>query len=286
MSNYTYGLDILEDALFRAGEDTTDSDYLAAAKDYVNRAYYQFLSVAPWPFAKQYPPGVIDTLAEETGTASISNGSTTITFDTGPDESMTDRKIYFDSDNTMYRITAHSSGETGATIDATLKETTKASASYTIFQDEYDLASDCMVPLRFWFRNNPERKIVRESDNTMFGRTHRSGLRPSRWAYINDSKVRFNFWTEDAKTIEYDYTYAPGFLDFAGTGSGDTPIIPLQHRPLLSDWALALLLKDKDDTRAKETIGDLNVAVRLLIYQYAPLMQPTFKPSRGNRIAP
>lgn len=290
-TSYTYGKDILEDVLERAGELTTQigttSDYLDSAQRYVNRAYYSLLSIGfPWPFAKKHPPGIINTAAEETGTASITNGNTSLTLDASIASSMEGWKIYFDDDGVIYRVTSHTAGSTAVTIDATLKETTKSSANYTMFQDEFDLASDCLLPLRFWFRNQPEHKIERENAATMFSRKPTSSIRPSKWAYINDQKIRFNRWTEDAQTIEYDYVYAPGFLDFTGSGSGDTPIIPIQHRHILAEWALVMLLEDKNDPRAEQSRRDLNANVSLLKAQYANLLQPNFRPRRGQSISP
>ncbi len=285
MANYTFGKDIVEDVLFRASEHETDSDYLTQAQQYVNRAYYSFLCYADWPFAKKYPPGIINFPGEETGTASVTNGNTAITLATTIVADMVNRKIYFDNDQIIYRITAHGGG-TAITIDAAFTEDTKTSANYTIFKDEFDLASDCMVPLRFWYRNDPERLITDINANEMFNKVAKNSLWPGHWAYINDSKVRFDYWTEDTSTIEYDYIYAPGFLDFAGTGDDDTPVVPLQHRPIISDWALGFLLEDKDDSKSITAWRSLKRDIGLIERQYAKLRKPKFRPSPGNRIAP
>ena len=98
MANYFYGQDILTDVLFRGGErqDLTGSvsDYLAATKRYIMRAYYDILGDYPWPTALADPPGVISTIAKVTGTATCTEGSASVTLSATVADSLTGRKLH------------------------------------------------------------------------------------------------------------------------------------------------------------------------------------------------
>ena len=84
----------------------------------------------------------ITTVAEyTTGTVAVTNGSTTLTgTDTVWVTGMTDRKIKFDDDDEIYAFTYVS--ETSGTLGKNFLGTTATAATYTIFDDDYALASD------------------------------------------------------------------------------------------------------------------------------------------------
>lgn len=65
---------------------------------------------------------------------------------------------------------------------------------------------------------------------------------------IQQKRVRFKPWLKDATTIEYLYCKEQDPLDFAGTGAGDTPVVPSWDRKVLADMALMLQLLDWLDT--------------------------------------
>lgn len=261
-NKYEFGLDILTDVLFRGGENS-GSDYEDACKRYIWRAYIDMLRVKPWTSALKDPPGVINTLDEETGTATITSGSASVTLAASIAVSMTGRKFKIDDESVVYRISAHTTGTTAITLDATYKEDSVTAGAFTIFEDEYDLASDCLIPWRLWSRQHPNH-IVHPVDEanlhehypnrTVTGMVERASI-------IGGRRIRISPRPESAETLEYAYTPIPSEFDYAGSDSGDTPIVALDERPIIADIALAWLMFDKNDPR-------LGVLKQLIQEQY------------------
>jgi hypothetical protein len=246
-TDYTYGLNIAEDAFQRAGiQDSVVTDKM---KRFVNRAYFDLLKMCEWPWALAYPPGIINTLAKVADSITATEGSATATITTlSTTTSFAGRKIYADTNQINYRILTH----VGATItlDATWKETSVTSAACTIFQDEYDLASDCSRPWSFKGRNclRPFRfsgAITQHShwDIDTYGSTIIDV------AMIQYQKVRFTPWLTEAVTVEYLYCKQQAVLDFSGTAPNDVPVIPLWDRHVLADMTLLLQLYDWLDSQ-------------------------------------
>src|SRR3989339_1401472 len=100
---------------------------------------YQFTD---WPYYLQW--GSIRTTATyTTGAAKVTNGSKTVTgVDTVWTSAMIGRKFRHSDEAAYYRITAVG-GDTSLTIDNEYQGTTDVvGSSYTIYKDEYRLASD------------------------------------------------------------------------------------------------------------------------------------------------
>lgn len=283
MATYEFGLDCLNDALFRASEPTDrTSDYDNAAKDYIQRVYWDCYSYAPWPWAKKYPPGVVDLAAEVTGTADFTKDSTTVTLSAAISTSMTNRKIKADNEGVPYRVAAHTAGATTLTIDATYKEATASAVAFTIFQDEYQLvtgANGAIRPFGFWYRNRPSQVfalISEEEQRASDGWLYTSANYIGSIAMITENRFRIRPWPVDAKTLEYDYAERQSVLDFTGAGAGDTPAVPRDDRQVLSDWALFYLQTDKKDPDA----GTHLIMAKNKLEQ----MQAKYLPQIGRRL--
>lgn len=95
-----------------------------------------------WPFYT-VNTGLIQTVAQyTTGTANVTNGSTAVTgTSTVWTSAMVGRKIRFQNDNAYYRISAVGSA-TSITLTASYQGTTNTAATYSLYKDEYRLASD------------------------------------------------------------------------------------------------------------------------------------------------
>jgi len=245
-TDYTYGLNIAQDAFERAGIKGTDiTDKM---KRYVNAAYFDLLKRAAWPFALAHPPGIIDTLADVSDEITITQGSKTATITT--DSGTTDfsgRKIQQDAQQIPYRIITHSG--TTLTLDATWKEDSASGDACTIFQDEYDLATDCLKPWSMRGRNSqiPLRFSGGISMHNQWD-IETYGNYIIDVSLIQQDKVRMKPWLKDAVTIEYLYVKEQSPLNFTGTGAGDTPVVPAWDRKVLADMALMLQLLDWLDT--------------------------------------
>lgn len=265
MAYYEYGQDILQDVLFRCGEPTdltggTVSDYLSAAKAYVQRSYQDIIGLHPWPWALKDPPGILNVEAKKTNTATISQGGTSLTLGTSISDSVAGWWVKIDSENVPYRITAHTAGTTAITIDATYKETSASASACTIFKDEYDLASDCRKVWRAWDRNSPTRdiEVIQPGEmHQLHTRRSVSGVGSIWMSVVRDKIARLSPWpVTDDVTIEYDYTVECDTDLTFDEGTDDVPIVPAVDRHVISDAATVLLMLDKNDKRA-QSIADL-----------------------------
>jgi len=255
MANYYYGQDILIDTLFRAGEQqvltagSSASDYLSAAKRYIMRAYYDTIVEYPWPGSLSSPPSIINTVDKVTGTATYTKGSDAVTLGAVVATSLAGRKFYIDNDGVQYRIAAHTGGTDAVTLDATYKEGSGTSA-FTVYQDEYSLASDCLTIHRALDRSRPDSGIDIISKNMMDDLTTTGigaeGSSVSRMAIIEGGKVKISPWTSEATTLEVVYVKRPPALTWDATANDIPSFIDEEHRHLLSDYATGMILKDKD----------------------------------------
>ena len=256
MSTYEFGLDVLNDVLFRAGEPTDrTSEYESAAKDYISRVLWDVYTYYPWSWAKKYPPGVLQTVAKVTGAAAVTSGSTSVTLSATVAASLTNRKFVMDDQVVPYRVASHAAGSASLTLDAAYAEDTNGAGAYTVFQDEYQLltgANGAIHPFSFWFRNRPQWMLSFVSEEELKETPWRFSSTNVLYAIalITETRVRIKPWTDVIATIEYDYAERQSVLNFTGAGSGDTPAVPREDRHVLSDWALFYLLTDKKDPDA------------------------------------
>jgi hypothetical protein len=261
MTNYFYGQDILQDALFRAGERTdltgTVSDYLTAAKRYVMRAYYDTLTEYPWPKSLSSPPGIINTLDKVTGTATFVKGSANVTLGATVATSLTGRKFYIDNEGVLYRVSAHTGGTDAVTLDATYKEDSGTGA-FTVYQDEYDLASDFLTIHSAHDRAFSDGQIDILPEQLLNDlRSYGIGLEGwivQEMAIIEGGKVRLRPWPTTSRTIEYVYVKRPTTLSWDATSNDIPSFIDEEHRHLLSDYATAFLQKDKKQEDWESTL--------------------------------
>lgn len=281
MANYDTGSDILSDILTRASEPTNGtSDYEAAAKRYIQQAYWDIYSWARWGWNLKYPPGVFQTVDKATGTATVTKGSATVTLGASIATSMAGRKFQIDNEGVAYRVSTHTAGTATLTLDVVYTEASGSAQAFTIYQDEYQLATGAngvIKPYRFWYRNRPdtEIRILTAQDQ---GRQLRYG---SVYVYdialITNDRVRVRPWPEEAKTIEYDYSERQSALTFDSTAN-DTPAIPVDDRVVIAYLALAWLETDKN--RPDKAAGAFSLAkgkIDLMLAKYLPQQIPQMR---------
>jgi len=281
MANWDKGEDIYSAVMARCGDaDKKDADKI---KRMIQRAYWDFIKLKPWPFALKDTSGLISLLAEETGTATCTNGSTATTLSDSITASMAGRKIMIDNENVIYRISAHTADTSSATLDIAYTEDTVTGGAFTIFQDEYSLAADCMRPWRFWPRNNPDEEIdfigLSESYQLYPDETESfsDNISNMKIAMIREDKIRVINWTETAKTIEYDYTYRPTALTFDGAAANDTPNLPQDDRWILEEMALFYLKIDAEN----ESAGNLPPIIADKIASMSDFYLGATRPRKG-----
>ena len=275
MANNKFSADIKDDILFRCGEPTDGtSDFDDAALRYLNRAYRAIWmgggTLDPtlnedWWWLRKDPPGsLVLATAITSGTVSVTEDNTSITFSSGPTPSVAGWFFKVSGDTDVFRISAHTATQTGATLATAYTGSTDGSASYTLYKLEYALASDVIrliAPMRSF--NNPSR-VKLDHDFTIVG-TEIAALdrknpiastaagEPDQFAMIGNQTVRFNRYPSSKRVVEYDYLYAPADLTDSGS---EEPVIPIEWRHVLSDVGTFLMMLDKNDNRATAT-GEL-----------------------------
>lgn len=126
----------------QVGLDQTVSSQATLLKRWLNNAQQVILRSFEWPFLRSPTPLVIQTVPDITaGTVATTAGSTSITFSTIPKDSNSNNVsvsgyyIQTSSTKDFYRITAHTSGTTAATIE--IGATTTASAATYLVRKQY-----------------------------------------------------------------------------------------------------------------------------------------------------
>jgi hypothetical protein len=220
-----------------------------------------------WWWLRKSPPGVLTLVAQTTtGTVNVANNSTSLTFSSAPAASVAGYFFRVTGDADVFRVSAHTGGQTGATLDSVYTGTTNTAATYTLMKLEYELASDLIrvvAPMRI-FRSTPAGLRTYKIHGIDLNKLEEgyplalieTGI-PDYFAHVTETKVRFNraggLSATELVRIEYDYLYRPAVL--TGPGTSEEPVIPWDRRHVLADTALALLFSDKNDARASDMMA-------------------------------
>ena len=276
MTNYTTCDDLIDDVLFRAGEPTDGtSDFQDAAVRYLNRAYQSVwrggAELVPdiyedWWWLRRYGSGQIIILpVYDTGTASVTNNSQSVTLSTTPQRSASNislNRSFFKVDNhaDVFRITTHTSGTTAVTLDSVYTGETNTAASFRAMFLDYTLATEAATlvsPMRVYQGN--QNKIEGISADNLWQKwpmEQCSAGVPENFAEVGINAtggraVRFSHYggTDDTDLIRVDYDYIYRASDIANNAASEIEM-PREWRKVLCDFALYFLLLDKEDNRA------------------------------------
>lgn len=140
----------------QCGLDQTTSAQATLLKRWLNNAQQVILRSFEWPFLRSPTPLVIQTVPDiSSGTVATTAGSTSVTFSTAPKDvngnnvSVSGRFIQTVSSNDWYRITAHTSGTTAATLEIGAI-TTAAAATFTVRKMYYSTATTVDRIIQIW----------------------------------------------------------------------------------------------------------------------------------------
>jgi len=124
------------------GLDQTQTSTDDILKEWVNDSYRFIASVEDWPWLIKND--IIQTATEiDTGTVSVTNDSTAITFSSAPAVSVQDDyRIQFDDSDDWYDITSHIAAATSATLSDVFLGDTNAAQVYNLRKVYYDLPAD------------------------------------------------------------------------------------------------------------------------------------------------
>lgn len=267
MANYQFSADILQDALFRAGEPTDGtSDFHARAKAYMNRAYFGLCmggsELVPtihedWWWLRKSPPGTLTLEPKITaGTVYVTNNSTSVKLSAAQSKSLATWFLKTDAHDDVFRISTHVSGSTGLTLGSVYTGSTATAAAYKAVKLQYDLATGVLrviSPMRT-FRSDRDYEIHGMDAHAMDRRWPLALVEegvPDAFAHADENTVRFNRYGGASATklirAEYDYLVLPTPLT---TGATEEPLVPWQWRRVLADWVTFWTMIDKSDDRA------------------------------------
>lgn len=279
MENLVTGKDILFAVLDSAGQSQSVSDkYAAQAKLAINTEHRSILGLNQWYFAKKPKPGIITTDAKDAVTVqSIVNRTVTLSAVLSP--SRVNRKFYLDSVQAFYRIDAHTSGTAILTLDADYVETPTNGAG-TIYQDEYNLATDCLSP---WspmrVRGQWEREVDLINENEFRARHTWNATQamsaPEDACLIGvdptgaqTPRIQLAPWPSDRVNIEYAYTVNPADLTYDDAPATDTPLIPEPYRWVLYERALSKLFATKNDNLSERAWKRAQLGLDEMVEKY------------------
>jgi len=252
MANDTFA-NIRVEVLDRANQDSADTaadTYYATAGRGIVRAHHELCNAHPYLFLRADPPGVIATVAPLTaGTVQVTGASPNITFSIAPTPagtSMVGRKLKVTGWDEWYRIKTHTAGQQAAVLDTPYNGADNAAAAYTLFQDEYSLASDVRHLVELVVAETGVRiPSMSEEEMQRVYPVPIQGWPPTRYARIGEAKIRFSHYPTVARRIEYPYTVIPVDID----GASVPLLVPLNWRYVIADGGLFRTFEAMGDSR-------------------------------------
>lgn len=239
-----------------------------------------------------------------TGTVTTTKGSTSVTgsgtaWNTnnafGVKNARANGRIVFAGSRTPYVVSSVGS-DTAITLAEKFTETSLSGATYTYYEDEYDLAADFLRPIDMQ-RFSPEMSINLISRTEFRSRfpTNSTVNRPAVATILDFApsgsttpirRVKFAPPPNDIFQIPYSYVTAYLAVSSAGTAaanlSGDTdePIVPLRYRHAILYHALAAWYRDKkDDTRSQEAKAEyVDIMSRIIMDTEVGAPRPQLRP--------
>lgn len=258
LEDVTTGQDLLYYCLkFGGSAASTSDDYADQAKVAIRTNYWDILQLEPWLFGLNDKPGVIVTTASQAVTVNSISGATVTLADVIA-ATVADQKFMMDGQQAMYRILTHTAGTNSLVLDADYVET-PTSGPATIFQDEYSLSSTCMVlwgPLSLRGNYEDEIEVITQQQfKAKYGAGVTSTNAPPdvatqiRFDSNGNPRIQLAPWPNSRVVVEYDYSKFAN-LSFDGSGSDDTPLLPLQNRWVIAERALWTLWRNKNNDLA------------------------------------
>lgn len=133
-------------------DETVSADSTRLGR-WINRAQDNICLAWNWPFNRQLD--IIQTVPDySTGTANITSNTGTVTFSTGPTDSLAGRFIKFNSLSDWYQITSHTASSTTATISPVYPGTTLTGSTFLVRKFRYALTSNALTVLDIKIASN------------------------------------------------------------------------------------------------------------------------------------
>jgi hypothetical protein len=210
--------------------------------DILNEVYRDILAKYAWYWLVKRQ--VFNTTAKvTTGTIDLTADSTTAILSAPPGVSLAGRKLLVPSnseDAATYRIATSVSTSSSITLDAAYTGATAASQSYSVYADEYNLATDCgrvLFAKRYGYTQkleiiNPEEMQVTKGFDTTEGQPQMAALWEFETTGDPSTARRITLWPlpDQAYRVEVWYKQR-GNMELSGSA---LPLIP-------DEWAQVLI---------------------------------------------
>lgn len=298
---------LVDDALFRSGEIPGASEWDAKAVDYINRAHraicsgaFEFLPefVTDWWWMRAN--GLLTLLPIfNTGTAAVTQDNTGITFSVAPTFDPTGRRFKVDGWGETYVVASGAAGNPNAVLDSPFNGVTNPAALFKLMKTNYTLAANIaaiMSPVTS-FKDNPRLYGVSpERLDELFPLPNLQAGIPYAFALESPSEIRFSHGgRSDGISVRMEYRYRPTVVDLTYSPTS-FPLIPIDHRHVLSDVVTFYLMTDKNDDRAvtigtsaRSTLGAMtkdNTKRMQKMDQFAGMIVPRQSAWRNRRWGP
>lgn len=219
---------------------SSDTTTIARIKRDINIGYQDVMSRYNFWWARSLVEQ--QTVAKRTtGTISVTNGSTSITFSSAPSASVAGYQIKFAGFQEVYTISAHTGASTSATLSVAFLGTTNSAVNYILWKDYVELPTDCneTVLVSHQFANQP----MESMGLTEFRRVAAQDLAKEGTPicyttddYTSGGKRKMRYWPAvnlTAVTLDIDYMMDLARLD----ADGDEPAMPIKDRLVLFYYA-------------------------------------------------
>ncbi len=235
----------------------TDSDTATLLKRWLNTSQQTIIQAAEWPFLRGSTPLIVQTVADvTTGTLTTVANNATITFTTGPTNSVAGYYVQTSSSKDWYRITAHTAAATTATISPAAIYS--GSALTFIVRKFYYSVGIATVDRILQIHQAITPYQLREMDKEAFDKTMPN---PSDigtpLVYVMAGKDTSDYWQfvlwpspNNVSNLSIDYLAAAVDL----SGDSDTSIIPAKwHTSVMLEGAKWQGFTFLDDSRTEAT---------------------------------
>lgn len=277
MANLQYSSEILDYMLQRAGETTTgNSKFEARALIFLNRAYrsladggleFDNRKIRDWWWLYTQS-NIILQPAYTTGTVSVTQNSTGITLSATVATSRAGWYFKVDGWPDVFKVSAHTAGTAAMTLDSVYTGDTNATATYKLFDVEYDLPADfarLYAPLRA-HQGGPHEVYslsLREFNEQFPISQIQTGI-PDRFTFMDSNTLRFNrYIAADDDYVRLDVPYMATVTDLTDSGS-EEPLVPARYRHVLADLGTYFLMFDKEDPKTEGMLAQAKSGLKAM----------------------
>lgn len=270
-------LQLQQELAAQSGLNQTVAAQATLLKRWINNAQQIILRSFEWPFNRSQNPLVIQTVTDITaGTVATTAGNTAITFSTTPldsngnNVSVAGRFIQTNSSNDWYRITAHTSGTTSATLEAPAIFTA-TTATYVVRKFYYSTDSTVDRIIQIFQDILPYQLIETTPEYFQsFNPGFLSSGTPRLYCIAGlDSSgyPQFRLWPLPDAVINLRIDYLKVATDLVA--DADVSVIPAKwHTTVLLEGAKAQAFSFLDDTRYSNSVTLFNNMIEEMKVEY------------------